>query len=71
MRRILIVMIMVFSLPLVLMSSQDDLSKSKGTDQNVIVQLVPSPVQEDVSRTAKIEATFAVQIWELKSLPRK
>ena len=62
MRRILIVMIMVFSLPLVLMSSQDNLSKSKGTDQNVIVQLVPFPAQEDVSRTAKIEATFAVPL---------
>ncbi|MDQ1325775.1 MAG: Big 5 protein, partial [Campylobacterota bacterium] len=62
MRRILTVMVMVFSLPLVLMSSQDDLSKSKGTDQDVIVQLVPSPEQEDVSRTAKIEATFAVPL---------
>ena len=43
-------------------SSNDDLSKSKGTDQDVIVSLAPSPAQTDVSRHAKIEAVFAVPL---------
>ncbi|HEY9190719.1 MAG TPA: Ig-like domain-containing protein [Sulfurovum sp.] len=49
-------------LPFTLFASQDDLSKSKGTTQDVIVQLMPSPAQEDVSRYTKIEASFNVPL---------
>ena len=52
----------LFVLPLTLFSANSDLSKSKGTDQDVIVQLIPSPGQEDVSRNAKIEAVFTVPL---------
>ncbi len=49
-------------LPLALFASADDLSKSKGTDQDVIIQLAPLPAQKDVSRNAKIEVTFTVPL---------
>ena len=49
-------------LPFMLFASNDDLYKSKGTTQDVIVHLTPSPVQEDVSRYVKIEVTFNVSL---------
>jgi hypothetical protein len=49
-------------LPFSLFASQDDLTKSKGTTQDVIVQLMPSPAQEGVSRYTKIEASFNVPL---------
>ena len=42
--------------------TSDDLSKSKGTDQDVIVALVPTPEQENVPRYTKIEVTFSVPL---------
>ncbi len=49
-------------LPFMLFASNDDLYKSKGTTQDVIVHLSPSPSQEDVSRNVKIEVTFNVSL---------
>jgi len=43
-------------------STNDDLLKSKGTDQAVIASLVPSPGQKEVSRYTKIEAAFSVPL---------
>ncbi|WP_373034196.1 Ig-like domain-containing protein [Sulfurovum sp.] len=40
----------------------DDLSKSKGIDQDVIVKLVPSPGQENVDTSTKIEAVFSIPL---------
>ena len=45
-----------------LASSNDDLTKSKGTGQEAIVSLLPQPEQENVSRYAKIEAAFSVPL---------
>lgn len=49
-------------LPFTLFASNDDLSVSKGTTQDVIVQLMPSPAQENVSRYTKIEASFNIPL---------
>jgi len=38
------------------------LSKSKGTEQDVIIALVPVPGQENVSKETKIEVTFSVPL---------
>ena len=40
----------------------DDLTKSKGTDQDVIVSLTPTPEQENVPKGTKIEVTFIVPL---------
>jgi len=45
-----------------LYGSSDDLSISKGTDQDVIVQLSPTVAQTDVWNNAKIEVSFNVPI---------
>jgi len=42
--------------------SRADLLKSKGTDQDVVVALVPEPGQENVSEETKIEVTFSVPL---------
>ncbi|WP_373033616.1 Ig-like domain-containing protein [Sulfurovum sp.] len=42
--------------------ASNDLSKSKGTDQDVIVSLVPTPEQENVPKSTMIEATFSVPL---------
>jgi len=49
-------------IPFMLFASNDDLSKAKGITQDMIVQLTPSPAQEDVSRNTKIEAVFTVPL---------
>ncbi|MEN8148049.1 MAG: Ig-like domain-containing protein [Campylobacterota bacterium] len=46
----------------VLTITGDDLTKSKGTDQDVIVSLVPTPEQENVPKSTKIEVTFNVPL---------
>jgi hypothetical protein len=45
-----------------LYGSSDDLSISKGTDQDVIVQLSPTIAQIDVWNNAKIEVSFSVPL---------
>ncbi len=45
-----------------LYGSSDDLSISKGTDQDVIVQLSPTVAQTDVWNNAKIEVSFSVPL---------
>ncbi|MCJ7765409.1 MAG: Ig-like domain-containing protein [Thiovulaceae bacterium] len=45
-----------------LYGSSDDLSLSKGTDQDVIAQLTPVPAQTDVWNNAKIEVSFTVPL---------
>ncbi len=45
-----------------LYGSSDDLSISKGTDQDVIVLLSPSVAQTDVWNNAKIEVSFTVPL---------
>ncbi|MEN8146682.1 MAG: hypothetical protein ABFR02_03605, partial [Campylobacterota bacterium] len=42
--------------------TSDDLSKSKGTDQDVIVSLTPVPAQTDVWNNVKIEVSFNVPL---------
>ncbi|MEN8147334.1 MAG: Ig-like domain-containing protein, partial [Campylobacterota bacterium] len=43
-------------------NASNDLTKSKGTDQDVIVSLVPTPEQENVPKSTKIEVTFTVPL---------
>lgn len=62
MSRKLLFLLFLLSPFALLASSHGDFSKSKGTEQPVIVSLLPSPEQDDVSRDAKIEVTFAVPI---------
>ena len=57
MRRLLFLLLLLLSFGLIV-SANDDLSKSKGTNQAVIEALTPFPAQTDVSRYTKIEAVF-------------
>ncbi len=59
MKRLLLVLTLLI-IPFSLFASNNDITKSKGTDQDVIVQLTPSPEQTDVSRYTKIEAVFNI-----------
>ena len=52
----------VLIIPFTLFAADDNLSKSKGTTQDVIVVLTPSVGQEDVLANANIELTFTVPL---------
>lgn len=58
----LLVLLFLITGTLSLYGSNDDLSISKGTNQDVIVHLTPVPLQTDVWNNAKIEATFDVSL---------
>ena len=53
----------LFILPIMLFSSNIDISKAKGTTQETIVQLMPYPQQEDVSRYIEISASFNIPLY--------
>ena len=61
MRRVLLLFILIFG-AIQGFASSGDLGKSKGTDQDMIVQLTPVPAQEKVSRYTKIEAVFNIPL---------
>ncbi|MGB5965504.1 MAG: Ig-like domain-containing protein, partial [Sulfurimonadaceae bacterium] len=61
MKHLLILLLLVTG-SISLYGSSDDLTTSKGTDQEVIVLLSPSVAQTDVWNNAKIEVSFSVPL---------
>ncbi|MGB5965486.1 MAG: Ig-like domain-containing protein [Sulfurimonadaceae bacterium] len=57
-----LVLFLLITASISLYGSNDDLSTSKGTDQEVIVLLSPSVAQTDVWNNAKIEVSFSVPL---------
>ncbi|WP_373033125.1 Ig-like domain-containing protein [Sulfurovum sp.] len=57
-----LVLLLIITGSISLYGTDDDLSISKGTDQDVIVQLSPTVAQTDVWNNAKIEVRFTVPI---------
>jgi len=49
-------------MPFALYASNDNLLKSKGVDQDIIVQLTPTVAQTDVWDNTKIEVTFSIPL---------
>ena len=61
MKHFMVLLLLVTS-TLSLYGSNDDLTRSKGTDQEVILQLSPTVAQTDVWNNAKIEVSFSVPL---------
>ena len=61
MKHFMVLLLLVTS-ALSLYGSNDDLTRYKGTDQEVILQLSPTVAQTDVWNNAKIEVSFSVPL---------
>ena len=60
----LIVGIVLVSLYSLVYAKEIDISKSKGLDQEVIIELYPKPTARDVEKSLTIKAEFAIEIDE-------
>ncbi len=61
MKHFLLILVLL-SIPFTLFATNDDLSKSKGTTQDVIVSLTPSPAWENVSPITRIEVVLTIPL---------
>ncbi|MBD3790521.1 MAG: DUF5011 domain-containing protein [Campylobacterales bacterium] len=57
-----LILTLALLLPFALFAANDDITTSKGTNQDVIVSLIPAVAQDDVSRNTVLEAVFSVPL---------